>query len=128
MNTDGLTGTYTESGTWYATTGERGPLSGRVTVERHGAGITFRYGDGREHGTAMKPEPGSHARLAGTAGDGMLYLGADAAVLEYRADINGRPEQNTDTWTLTGGVLRRAGVIRQPARVIWYEAVMARTQ
>ena len=82
---------------------------------------------GREHGTDVWPEPGSHAPLSGSAGAGTLYLGADAVVLEYRVAIDGRPEQNTDTWTLAGGVLRRAGVIRQPARVVWYDAVMNRT-
>jgi hypothetical protein len=127
MNTDDLTGTWTEAGSWYTTTGERGPLTGQVTVARHTGGITFRYGDGREHGTDVWPEPGSHAPLSGSAGAGTLYLGADAVVLEYRVAIDGRPEQNTDTWTLAGGVLRRAGVIRQPARVVWYDAVMNRT-
>jgi len=127
MNTDDLAGRYSETGTWYTSTGECGPLSGTITVERHAAGITFRYGDGSEHGTNALPEAGSHAALAGTAGPGTLYFGVDALVLEYRADVNGRPEENTDAWILNDGVWRRTGVIRQPARVIWYEAEMART-
>jgi hypothetical protein len=124
MNMDHLTGTYTEVGTWYTTTGERGTLSGTIVVATHATGITFRYGDGSEHGTSVRPVTGSHAALAGSAGAGTLYIGSAALVLEYHADVNGRPEENTDSWIRADGEWRRAGVIRQPARMIWYEAVM----
>lgn len=53
-----------------------------------------------------------------------LFLGKTSLVLDYEAHVKDRVESNTDTWIQVGGGFRRAGVIRQSDRTIWFEAKM----
>jgi len=125
MMIEDIAGTYTEAGTWHDTNGQSGSLSGCVTVTQSSASLSFRYADGVVQ-TAVFAAGARQAALRGASSSGTLYIGANAIILEYTANVDGRNEQNTDVWTFRDGVLHRAGLIRQSERVIWFDAVMSR--
>ena len=122
-----LTGKYSELGVWWDTSGMSGPLEGSVLVEFAEDRLTFRYEDGEVQIIGPLVGEACHAAIQGEKSAGTLYVGDNCLVLEYQADVNGREERNTDTWTFFGEIVRRSGLIRQADRIIWFEAEMVRS-
>ena len=126
-----FTGDYRESGKWRTAGGTSGDLQGRIIVRVENGQLSFSSDDG--HTMTAQPVDGlsQPINLEGTGGgatsSGTLYVGDEAIILEYVANVRGREEHNVDVWTFTDGKATRAGIIRQPERTIWFEAKMIRT-
>jgi len=119
-------GIFDESGIWYTDSGHKGPLESSVQIEILGDDVHFSYEDGSIHiakGAATGP---GHYSLSGQGVTGVCLIGALTLMLDYRADIDGRVEHNVDQWTFADGGIHRSGIIRQPERLIWFEALMTR--
>jgi hypothetical protein len=121
-----FTGQFTESGIWYTDSGHRGPLESTIQISLHGDDLHFHYEDGSTHQSPGAAAGLGRFPLTGAGISGHCYLGTQTLLLEYRADINGRVERNVDVWTFTDQGITRSGLIRQPERTIWFEAVMRR--
>lgn len=121
-----FTGTFDESGIWYTDSGHKGPLESSIRIEIRGNDVHFNYEDGSVHiaqGAATGP---GHYPLHGHGLTGVCLVGALILILEYRTDIDGRVEDNVDQWTFADSDIHRSGIIRQPERLIWFEALMTR--
>ena len=125
MNLNAIVGRYQEDGVWRASTGESGLLSGVVSIEHLNGRLEFSYSDGSRQVSGLVRNSGP-VELTGTLGDGKLFLGDTSLTLEYEADVDGRVEYNTDTWVKCECCFRRAGVIRQAEKHIWFEAKMVK--
>lgn len=121
-----FTGQFTESGIWYTDSGHRGPLESNILIRVQGDDLHFDYEDGSSHRSQGAAAGLGRFPLTGTGVTGHCYLGTQTLLLEYSADINGRVEHNLDVWTFTDQGITRSGLIRQPERTIWFEAVMSR--
>ena len=124
-----MTGSYTESGQWWDSEGKTGQLQGNIDVSAEGDQLAFNLDGG--HVMQAGPVQGRVPTvLEGTGGgvntSGTLYVGETTLILEYSADGRGRHERNTDVWDFSGSGLRRAGIIRQNQRTIWFEVTMLR--
>jgi hypothetical protein len=121
-----ISGLYAERGVWRDSAGNHGELNGSVSIVHDAQKLVFEYADGERHSSALTAGA-THVPLAGRNISGMLYLGDDSLILEYDADVKGRPERNTDVWVFQGDLIHRVGAIHQADRTIWFEASMVRS-
>lgn len=126
MDLETYTGTFVESGIWYTDSGHRGPLESVIHILAQGEDLALSYEDGSRHIAAGAAAGLGRFELHGNGAAGWLYLGTRTLLLDYRADINSRIEDNVDVWTFADTGITRSGIIRQPERIIWFEAVMTR--
>jgi hypothetical protein len=121
-----FTGTFVESGIWYTDSGHRGPLESVIRIIATGNDLQLLYEDGSRHAVTGAASGLGRFELQGNNATGTLFIGAQTLLFDYSADIEGRIEHNVDVWTFTDHGITRSGIIRQPERTIWFEAVMTR--
>lgn len=124
-------GDYSETGRWRDARGNSGALRGRVTIRVEDDRFSMVSDDGHTMVARLPADLAQPILFEGTGGgattSGSLCYGDESLILEYAADVRGREEHNVDVWTFGGSMARRAGVIRQIARTIWFEAHMERS-
>ncbi len=123
---DFCVGRFLESGIWYTDSGHRGPLKSVIQIHVEGDDLIFDYEDGSRHTAAGAKSGLGHFTLSGQGVTGLCYLATQTLTLEYTANIDGQVETNLDVWTFTDSHITRSGLIRQPERLIWFEAMMTR--
>ena len=130
MDLHKIIGRYEEVGVWKDSDGNSGELAGSFQEVRfYDNKLYFDYGSNEE--TQISEEIESHDRpicISGKLGKGKILIGRKSITLEYTADVNGRVEINTDIWSFDANRVQRYGVIRQGARIIWFEAEMKKVE
>jgi hypothetical protein len=125
MNLSEVAGNYEETGTWKSSDGKSGDLDGgTLGIKFENNKIEIVYPDDEVQVSEAIDSFDTPIPITGKLSSGHVLVGGCTLILEYKADIEGRVEQNTDIWVFRDNVVTRHGVIRQDDRIIWFEATM----